>query len=151
LRDLRRWPRDRARRAYGCCCEAHRVRRRGEHVPGDLLYPDLLLDRRALELQEALDRRDRQACRRLRRQPVWLRDLGRAVDLLALLPRREAAARRLTQGMADMSEPNIKDELAKVEAEPLLPIEKKLIGWSLGIGVTLLIALAAVNYFLPAA
>src|SRR5580704_843316 len=32
-----------------------------------------------------------------------------------------------------------------------MPIEKKLIGWSLGIGLTLLIILAIVNHFLPAA
>ncbi len=49
-----------------------------------------------------------------------------------------------------MSEPNLRSELNKTEAEPLLPIEKKLIGWSLGIGVTLLILLAIVNHFLPA-
>ena len=34
--------------------------------------------------------------------------------------------------------------------EPLLPIEKKLIGWSLGIGVTLLIILAVLNHLFPA-
>jgi hypothetical protein len=34
-------------------------------------------------------------------------------------------------------------------SEPLLPIEKKLIAWSLGIGVTLLIVLAIVNHLLP--
>ncbi len=33
--------------------------------------------------------------------------------------------------------------------EPLLPIEKKLIGWSLGIGLALLGVLIAVNYFFP--
>jgi hypothetical protein len=42
-------------------------------------------------------------------------------------------------------------KLSKVEAEPLLPIEKKLIGWSLGIGLTLLVILAIVNHYLPAA
>jgi hypothetical protein len=31
----------------------------------------------------------------------------------------------------------------------LLPIEKKLIGWSLGIGIVLLVLLAIVNHFLP--
>jgi hypothetical protein len=34
-------------------------------------------------------------------------------------------------------------------AEPLLPIETKLIGWSLGIGIALLAALIAVNHFVP--
>jgi hypothetical protein len=32
--------------------------------------------------------------------------------------------------------------------EPLLPIEKKLIGWSLAIGLVLLAVLAAANYLL---
>jgi hypothetical protein len=36
-------------------------------------------------------------------------------------------------------------------SEPFLPIEKKLVGWSLGIGVGLLILLAAINDFLPLA
>jgi hypothetical protein len=45
----------------------------------------------------------------------------------------------------------LRDELRKIEAEPLLPIEKKLIGWSLGIGVSLLIILTIVNHFYPAA
>ena len=44
-----------------------------------------------------------------------------------------------------MAEPNLRDELTRQEAEPLLPIEKKLIGWSLGIGVFLLVVLAIVN------
>ena len=47
-----------------------------------------------------------------------------------------------------MSEQELRDEL-KAPAEPLLPIEKKLIGWSLGIGVTLLALLAIINHFLP--
>ena len=47
-----------------------------------------------------------------------------------------------------MSEQELRDEL-KAPAEPLLPIEKKLIGWSLGIGVALLVLLAIVNHFLP--
>ena len=33
--------------------------------------------------------------------------------------------------------------------EPLLPIEKKLIGWSLGLGLALLAILIAVNHFVP--
>jgi hypothetical protein len=43
----------------------------------------------------------------------------------------------------------LRDELNKPEVEPLLPIEKKLIGYSLGLGVFLLIVLAAINHFLP--
>ncbi len=49
-----------------------------------------------------------------------------------------------------MSQPNIRDELSKAQAEPWLPIETKLVGWSLGIGVTLLILLAAANHLFPA-
>jgi len=48
-----------------------------------------------------------------------------------------------------MSQPNIGDELRK-GVEPLLPIEKKLIGWSLGIGLVLLVVLAIVNHLCPA-
>jgi hypothetical protein len=48
-----------------------------------------------------------------------------------------------------MSQVNIKNELAKAEVEPLLPIEKKLIGWSLGIGIGLLVILAIVNHLFP--
>jgi hypothetical protein len=49
-----------------------------------------------------------------------------------------------------MSQPNISEELSKAAVEPLLPIEKKLIGWSLGVGVTLLVVLAIVNHLFPA-
>jgi hypothetical protein len=49
-----------------------------------------------------------------------------------------------------MSQPDIKNDIGAVStAEPLLPVEKKLIGWSLGIGITLLIALIAINHFVP--
>jgi len=37
----------------------------------------------------------------------------------------------------------------KAPVEPLLPIEKKLIGWSLGLGIALLVVLIAVNHFVP--
>jgi len=47
-----------------------------------------------------------------------------------------------------MSEQELRDEL-KEPVEPLLPIEKKLIGWSLGVGVALLVLLVIVNHFLP--
>ena len=50
-----------------------------------------------------------------------------------------------------MSNVNVKDELAKAAVEPLLPIEKKLIGWSLGLGVGLLIILTIVNKLFPVA
>ncbi len=44
---------------------------------------------------------------------------------------------------------NLGDELKQEPYEPLLPIEKKLIGWSLGIGLVSLGALIALNYFYP--
>ena len=40
--------------------------------------------------------------------------------------------------------PTVASEIRKMSAEPLLPIEKKLIGWSLGIGVVLLIVLVTI-------
>jgi hypothetical protein len=44
---------------------------------------------------------------------------------------------------------DLRNELNKQAVEPLLPIEKKLIGVSLGLGVFLLVLLAAINHFLP--
>jgi hypothetical protein len=44
---------------------------------------------------------------------------------------------------------DLRDEIDAEEVEPLLPIEKKLIGWSLGLGVALLVVLIAVNHFVP--
>jgi len=49
-----------------------------------------------------------------------------------------------------VDEPNLRRELDKAETEPLLPIEKKLIGWSLGLGVGMLTVLVIVTRFLPA-
>ena len=50
-----------------------------------------------------------------------------------------------------MTDTKIKDEMEKMEYEPLLPIEKKLIGWSLILGVVLLVVLVWVSYtFFPA-
>jgi len=48
-------------------------------------------------------------------------------------------------------EPKIGRELKKMqqEYEPLLPVEKKLIAWSLGIGLTLLAVLYFVSKLLP--
>ena len=43
------------------------------------------------------------------------------------------------------------DELKGMQREPLLPIEKKLIGWSIGLGVGLLGLLVWASYaFFPA-
>jgi hypothetical protein len=38
-------------------------------------------------------------------------------------------------------EPNLKREFRQMPAEPFLPIEKKLVGWSLGLGALLLVLL----------
>ncbi|MCX7822182.1 MAG: hypothetical protein N2260_01905 [Syntrophobacterales bacterium] len=53
--------------------------------------------------------------------------------------------------MADAT--TIKEELEKMEAEyePLLPVEKKLIIWSIGFGIGLLFVLVWISYtFFPA-
>ena len=47
-----------------------------------------------------------------------------------------------------MEELKIGEEIRRMEAEPLLPIEKKLIGWSILLGIALLGVLAAVNIVL---
>jgi hypothetical protein len=47
-------------------------------------------------------------------------------------------------------EPTISEELKKMEEEPLLPVEKKLIGWSLALGTALLGLLIWIsNKFFP--
>ena len=50
-----------------------------------------------------------------------------------------------------MAKTDVQKELQKAYAEPLLPIEKQLIGWSLGIGITLLIILALFSRYFPVA
>ena len=47
--------------------------------------------------------------------------------------------------------PKIGEEMKKMQQayEPLLPVEKKLIAWSLGIGLVLLAVLYWVSRFLP--
>jgi hypothetical protein len=50
-----------------------------------------------------------------------------------------------------MEQPRIGEEIRKMEYEPLLPVEKKLIGWSLGIGIVLMAVLVfATRAFLKA-
>lgn len=39
--------------------------------------------------------------------------------------------------------PRVGEEMRKMAVEPLLPIEKKLIVWSLGLGIVLLVVLVA--------
>ena len=48
-----------------------------------------------------------------------------------------------------MSQNDLREELEHPPVEPLLPVEKKLIGWSLGIGLILLGVLIAINHFFP--
>jgi hypothetical protein len=48
-----------------------------------------------------------------------------------------------------MSQPDLKNEINAAVIEPLLPVEKKLIGWSLGLGIVLLVVLIAANHFVP--
>ena len=47
-----------------------------------------------------------------------------------------------------MSQEDLKAEIHN-EVEPLLPIEKKLIGWSLGTGLALLAILLVESHFFP--
>lgn len=43
------------------------------------------------------------------------------------------------------NQPRLADEIKKMHAEPLLPIEKKLITWSLSLGIVLLVVLVVVS------
>ncbi len=140
-----------ARYSSGRRLEGARRDRRSQHVQGDLFHPDVLLDRRSVQLQEAVAGGHRQARRRLRNQPVRLRDLGRPADFLVVFQRHQAAVGRLTVARSiSMSQTDIRTELQRAAPEPLLPVEKKLIGFSLGSGLVLLVVLAVINYFVPA-
>ncbi|MGE5638569.1 MAG: hypothetical protein ACM30H_00605 [Clostridia bacterium] len=44
-----------------------------------------------------------------------------------------------------MEQPKVGEEMRKMAHEPLLPIEKKLIGWSFGLGVVLLVVLVVIS------
>jgi len=44
-----------------------------------------------------------------------------------------------------MAQPKVGDEIRKMAYEPLLPVEKKLIAWSFGLGVVLLVVLVLVS------
>ena len=46
-----------------------------------------------------------------------------------------------------MPKPDLRE--ATSAPEPLLPTEKKLIGWSLGTGLALLVVLLVIKHFLP--
>jgi len=47
-----------------------------------------------------------------------------------------------------MSQTELNEEINSAP-EPLLPIEKKLIGYSLGLGLVLLVVLIGINHFFP--
>jgi hypothetical protein len=70
------------------------------------------------------------------------------------LKKRKLSRIKPDQRRTIMSQPNtqsdLREELRSAPIEPLLPIEKKLIVWSLSIGLVLLVVLAAVNHFFPA-
>jgi len=50
-----------------------------------------------------------------------------------------------------MEQPKVGEEIRKMPVEPLLPVEKKLIGWSLGLGVVLLVILIVLTRAFPVA
>ena len=42
-------------------------------------------------------------------------------------------------------QPKVGEEIRKMAYEPLLPVEKRLIGWSFGLGIVLLVALVLIS------
>ena len=50
-----------------------------------------------------------------------------------------------------MDEPKISEELKNMKCEPLLPVEKKLVAWSLilGVGLTALLVWVSHTFFRP--
>jgi hypothetical protein len=68
---------------------------------------------------------------------------------MVVLQRLQAAAGQLIQKARLMSQSDLKNEISAAAVEPLLPVEKKLIGWSLGLGIGLLLVLIALNHFVP--
>ena len=53
--------------------------------------------------------------------------------------------------MTEQDQPRLAEEMEKMEYEPLLPVEKKLIVWSISLGVVLLGVLTWVSYtYFPA-
>jgi hypothetical protein len=53
--------------------------------------------------------------------------------------------------MTHLTQTELDNELHRAPVEPLLPVEKKLIIWSLSVGLVLLAVLATVNHFFPVA
>jgi hypothetical protein len=54
--------------------------------------------------------------------------------------------RRKSERWEDMTESKLAEELRKMEYEPLLPIEKKLIVWSIGLGLVLIVLLVWISH-----
>ena len=53
--------------------------------------------------------------------------------------------------MTEHEQPRLAEEMEKMEFEPLLPVEKKLVIWSIVLGIALLGVLTWVSYtFFPA-
>jgi len=48
-----------------------------------------------------------------------------------------------------MEQPKVGEEMRKMPVEPLLPVEKKLIAWSLGLGIVLLLVLIVLTRVFP--
>ena len=51
--------------------------------------------------------------------------------------------------MTHFTQTELDNELRRAPVEPLLPVEKRLIIWSLSLGLVLLAILATVNHFFP--
>ncbi len=114
----------------------------GQRISRHFLRDDVLHDRRGLQLPKTLGRGDWPLGARVRSLSVWVHHLVRAGHLVALLPRGEAAP---ALG-GSMKEPKLSEELKKMQHEPLLAVEKRLIIWSLGLGVVLLVLLVWVSH-----
>ncbi len=70
-----------------------------------------------------------------------------------ILPWRQTAdsVRLIREEVTMPKEPKLAEELKKMEYEPMLPVEKKLVGWSIIVGVVLLGILVWISYtFFPA-
>jgi len=73
---------------------------------------------------------------------------------MGLLPRGDSTRGGQLGGnraMTEIEQPRLADEMEKMEYEPLLGVEKKLIVWSITLGIVLLAVLTWVSYtFFPA-
>jgi hypothetical protein len=47
-----------------------------------------------------------------------------------------------------MEEPKIAEELQKMQCEPLLPVERKLVAWSIMLGLVLIVVLVMISRLL---